>query len=125
MKIKNFWIANTLNKEIKEAYKKQNIKKLEEFKSLDYDIIEILDLNEHPLLHSLKNNFHKNSIFFMKNYLNEKLLENAFILVKKENLINMEKLLILFCQNKQKKLSYFSSEYRKNQKLQNFQKKHN
>jgi hypothetical protein len=124
MKIKNFWIANTLNKEIKEAYKKQNIKKLEEFKSLDYDIIETLELKEHPLLDSLRRNLYKNSMFFMKNYLNESLLENAFILVKKENLQNMEKLLILFCQNKEKKLSYFSSNYRKNQKLQNFQKKH-
>lgn len=112
MKFKNFWLNNTIKIELNKAYNSQNISKMETYRIEGYDLLKMINLKEHPLIDSINKQLIKNIKYFLINYTNEKLLEEAFILVKKNKNIEIEKLIIVFCKNKKIKLSHFSSEYR-------------
>lgn len=112
MKFKNFWLNNTIKTELNKAYNSQNISKMEAYRVEGYDLLKMLNLKEHPLIDSINKKLIKNIKYFLINYTDEKLLEEAFILVKKNKNIEIEKLIIIFCKNKKIKLIHFSSEYR-------------
>ena len=124
MKFKNFLLNNAINNEIQHAYITQNINKLEIFKAEGYDLIKHIKSEDHPLIDSLNLNLKKNVKFFLINFLDEEVLERALILTKKNNLIDMEKIITLFCHNKRIKYSNFSSEYRQCNKEEIFIKKY-
>lgn len=83
MKFKNFWLNNTIKIELNKAYNSQNISKMETYRIEGYDLLKMINLKEHPLIDSINKQLIKNIKYFLINYTNEKLLEEAFILVKK------------------------------------------
>lgn len=100
------WFRKSIKKEIEKAFYSNNVKKLNDLSNMGYDIIDLLELEEHPLLISIKEERIPLIIFFLKKDINETLLEQSLILSKKKNLADIEKLIIIHTQGIEKRKSY-------------------
>lgn len=112
MIFKNLWLNKAVNKKIKDSFYKENIKSLEDFKRDGYNIPKELGFDIDPSIYCIKNQLNRSLVFFLKHYMNEDILEDLFIIVKKEDLFYSEKIITLYCQKKSNLIKSNSFKYR-------------
>ncbi len=119
------WYKKNITKEAIIAFESNNIKKLQDLKNMGYDIIDLLNFDEHPLIISIKENKVPMIVFFIKNGITEKLLEQSLILVKKEEKEEIEKIILIQTQSKDNKKEFYKEKYSKNKKEEKIISKNN
>ena len=119
------WFKKGIIAEAKLAFSRNNKKKLNDLRLMGHDISELLDFDEHPLIISIKNNQKPLIIYFIKIGITSQLLEEALILTKKENLKEIEELIIIQTQKRNKKADFYQKKHIKSKKKENFILKNN
>ncbi len=119
------WFKKGIIAEAKLAFSRNNTKKLNDLRLMGHDISELLDFDEHPLIVSIKNNQKPLIIYFIKIGITSQLLEEALILTKKENLKEIEELIIIQTQKRNKKVDFYQKKHIKSKKKENFILKNN
>ena len=119
------WFKKGIIAEAKLAFSRNNTKKLNDLRLMGHDISELLDFNEHPLIVSIKNNQKPLIIYFIKIGITSQLLEEALILTKKENLKEIEELIIIQTQKRNKKVDFYQKKHIKSKKKESFILKNN
>lgn len=119
------WFKKGIIAEAKLAFEKNNIKKLNDLRLMGHDISELLDFDEHPLIIAIKKNQKPLIIYFIKIGITSQLLEEVLILTKKEKLKEIEELIIIQTQKRQKRAEYYRNQYEKSKKKENFILKNN
>lgn len=107
------WFRRSIKKEIEKAFKNNNVKKINDLSNMGYDVIDLLEFDEHPLIVSIKEERIPLVIYFIKKGINKKLLEESLILTKEKNLNDIEKLIIIHTQGVEKRKSYYKRRYSK------------
>lgn len=121
----NFWLKNTIKKEINQAYTNQNISRLEYFYSENQDLLKIINCKEHPLIDSIDKKNIKNINFLLLKYSTEDLIEKSLIhAVKTKNKL-AEETIVLFCQKKKTKLKHSTKNFKNFKQLINISNKYN
>lgn len=119
------WFKKGVIAEAKLAFSKNNTKKLNDLRLMGHDISELLGFEEHPLIVSIKNNQIPLIIYFIKIGITSQLLEEALILTKKENLKEIEELIIIQTQKRNKRTDFYQKKYEKSKKKESFILKNN
>lgn len=119
------WFKKGVIEEAKLAFSKNNTKKLNDLRLMGHDISELLDFEEHPLIIAIKNNKKPLVVYFIKIGITSQLLEESLILTKKENLKDIEELIIMQTQKRNKRAVFYQKKYEKSKKKENFILKNN
>lgn len=119
------WFKKGVIAEAKLAFSKNNTKKLNDLRLMGHDISELLDFEEHPLIIAIKNNQKPLVIYFIKIGITSQLLEESLILTKKENLKEMEELILMQTQKRNKRAIFYQKKYEKSKKKESFILKNN
>jgi hypothetical protein len=119
------WFKKGVIAEANIAFSTNNIKKLDDLRLMGHDISELLNFEEHPLIVSIKEKKILLIIYFLKLEITSKLLEEVLILVKQEDLKDIEELIILQTQKKDKRQKFYIKKYEKLKKEENFILKNN
>lgn len=119
------WFKKEIIRESEIAFATNNIKKLDDIRQMGHDVSEMLDFEEHPLLISIKNKNKPFIIYFIKLGITSKLLEEALILTKKENLEEIEKLILIHTQKEEKRKDFYRKKYEEIKKQEAFIIKNN
>ena len=107
------WYKKYITNEATEAFEYNNIKKLQDLKNMGHDIIDLLNFEKHPLLIAIEEKRIPLIIYFIKNNITEKILEDALILTKKEKSPEIEKIIVLQTQELEKRKKHYLNKYNK------------
>lgn len=110
------WYKKYITTEATIAFESNNVKKLQDLKNMGLDVIDLLNFEDHPLIISIKEEKIPMIIFFIKNGITEKLLEEALILTKKEEKKEIEKIILIQTQSKENRKEFYSKKYSKQKK---------
>jgi len=110
------WYKKYITNEAVSAFENNNVKKIQDLKNMGHDIIDLLNFDKHPILVAIKENRIPLVIFFIKNNITDKILEDALIIIKKEKLTEIEKIIIIHTQERVKRREYYLTQYIKGKK---------
>ncbi len=113
----NYWKNKSLNKELIQAFEKQNIKKIDYLlKNNEVNIEDSFGISN-ILIDCIEKKKTKCLKYFLKNNANENKLREVHIYSKKNNLMDIEKTIILYSGESKLKIKKLMSDYRKYQSL--------
>lgn len=119
------WYKKYITNEAVAAFDNNNIKRLEDLRNMNHDIIDLLNFEKHPLIISIEENRIPMIIYFIKNNITEKILEDALILTKKNNLKEIENIIIIQTQDISYRRKYYLNKYITEKKKEKIIEKNN
>jgi hypothetical protein len=119
------WYKKYITNEAVTAFEYNNVKKLQDLKNMGHDIIDLLNFEKHPLLIAIEEKRIPLVIYFIKNNITEKILEEALILTKKEKSTEIEKIIILQTQEIEERKKHYLTHYNKQKKQEKIINKNN